>query len=119
MTAALSAPSPRACAFALLLAAASAQDWGVTGAWELVASSTPPPAFVFRKPAQSAGCFYAITNNTQTGMMAAAQFDIIANAWTALPDLPPQIVIQVGRRPSVAPLGGARPKQSARTAPWS
>ena len=83
------------CASAALLAlAAAAQDWGTVGAWELVSSATPPPGFVLRKPMQSAGCFIVMTNDTVTGAMGASQFDVIANAWSAFPPLPPTLVLQ-------------------------
>ena len=59
------------------------------GAWETVVPSplTPPPALIFRRAVTMSGCVVFATNNTATGSLAAASFDIIQNAWATLPDV--------------------------------
>ena len=81
----------RCALLALCAAARAAAQAPPAGAWEPVVSSSAPPALVLRKPASFAGCFFAVTN-TSAGM-GASQFDVVANAWVALPLLPAQPAI--------------------------
>jgi hypothetical protein len=77
--------------FLAALAAAAAQDWGLTGAWELVQPITPAggyagPSLAYRGATHAAGCLFVTSNDTDSGFMGVSMYDIARARWEQFPD---------------------------------
>ena len=69
-------------------------DWGLSGAWELMAPTNAGPALAYRGATASTGSFVVTANDTDgadggsVGATRAYSYDIAQNVWRAWPDLP-------------------------------
>ena len=87
--------TPRTLLSFALLACGSAQDWGLTGAWEQLAplGSNPGPALAYRGAAHGSGCLYLTVNNSATGYSGVQMYDIARSTWEAFPDFSARVPI--------------------------
>ena len=71
----------------LLLAVARAQDWGLTGAWELLAptSADQGPALAYRGATHTTGSLFVIENNTDAAVFGGQIYDVARQRWEAWP----------------------------------
>ena len=70
--------------------AASAQDWGLAGAWEQVipSSGSGPAGFAWHHPTTVAGTLVFSGSDPATGANTSFALDAASLAWTQYPDLP-------------------------------
>lgn len=70
-----------------LVARSLAQDWGTTGAWELMRPQNIGPSFAYWHPTSVAGSLVVISNNSVTGGINAMAFDVAQGSWSTWPDI--------------------------------
>lgn len=66
---------------------AAAQDWGTSGAWELMTPTNMGPAIALRHPTSVAGMAAFMANNSVTTNKMIVGFDVVANTWRTYPDI--------------------------------
>jgi hypothetical protein len=73
---------------AILSYVTTAQDWGLSGSWDLVipSSGSPPTGFAWHHPIAIAGTALFAANNSLTGYPTAFVFDVATSSWSQLPD---------------------------------
>ena len=84
--------------FILFATAASAQDWGLYGSWELVVASSGagPAGYAFHHPTTVAGSLVFSGTDAATGANTSFALDAASLAWTQYPDVPPPGVARGG-----------------------